>query len=147
VGHGYRAAGGVIYRYRGEVLDEGSSTPYVQGLGPEADGEERLVEVMGVLNQELVYVLARRVGGIALRDRVLAVFLRIHVCRGTGKEDSLAGIDQIGCFARRGVKRNLHRLAAGLADGFCVLGPGAGVVLRIRAGRDRNSDARLHTRP
>ena len=139
-----RAACGVVHRDRRQVLYQRSATPHVHRLGSEADGEERLVKVVRVLDQEFVDVLARRVGGIALRDGLVAVLVRIDVGGRAGKQDALTGVDQVGGGARGGVERNLDRLAPGTADGLGVLGPGAGVVLGIGAGGDGNGDSRLH---
>ena len=58
VGYGYGAAGGVIDGQEAEVLDEGSAAPDVEDLDAEADGEDGLVEVVGVLEEEFVDVFA-----------------------------------------------------------------------------------------
>ena len=75
VGDGDRFSGGVIDWHGGEVLDEGSAAPDVEGLDAEADGEDGLVEVVGVLDEELIYIFAGGVGGVALGDGVVAVLL------------------------------------------------------------------------
>jgi len=96
VGDGYAAAGGVVDGHRGQVLDEGSAAPDVEGLDAEADGKDRLVEVVGVLDEELVYVFAGVVGGGTLGDGVLAVLVGVDVGGAAGEEDRLAGVDEIG---------------------------------------------------
>jgi hypothetical protein len=145
MGHGDGAPGGMIDRHGGEILNQGSSAPDIQRLGSETDGQEGLIEVMGILDQEFVNVLTRWIGGIALRNRILAVLLWVYIRRRAGKQNPMAGVDEVYCLARCGIERDLHGISTGAANRLCILGPGASVVLRISAGRDRYSDARLHT--
>ena len=85
VGDGDGFAGGVVDGDGGEVLEEGAAAPDVEGLEAEADGEDGLVEVVGVLEEEFVDVFAGGVGGGALGDGVVAVFLRVDVGGGAGE--------------------------------------------------------------
>src|SRR5277367_5917652 len=95
VGDGHAAACGVVYRKDGEILNESAAAPHIEELNAEADGEDWLVEVVGVLDEEFVNIFAEAVGWGALGDGLLAVFLWIDVCWTTGEEDSLAGIDKV----------------------------------------------------
>ncbi len=62
------------------------------------------------------------------------------------KEDSVAGVDG-DLPSRAGSAQGISTgFAASAANSPRILRPGARVVLGIGAGRDRNSDARLHTR-
>jgi hypothetical protein len=85
VSHGDGAAGRVIDWKGREILNQGASTPNVQRLRSEADGEEGLVEVVGILDEELVNIFAGRIGRIALRNGVLTVFVRIDIGRRAGE--------------------------------------------------------------
>jgi hypothetical protein len=96
VGYGDFAACGVIDGEWGQVLNQRASTPDVEDLDAEADGEDGLVEIVGVLEEELIDVFAGAVGGGALGDRILAVFLRVYVGWAAGKKDGLAGVNEIG---------------------------------------------------
>ena len=113
-------------------------------MGAEADGEDGLVEVVGVLEEEFVDVFAGGVGGIALGDGVVAVLLRVDVGGAAGEQDGLAGVDEVGGLAGGGVERDFDGDAAGSGDGFGVLGPGLGVVVEVGAGGDRDGYAGLH---
>jgi hypothetical protein len=75
---------------------------------------------MGILDQELVDILARRIGGIALWNRILPVLLRVYICRGARKQNAVAGVDKVCRLARSSVQRNLHRLATSAANGLCI---------------------------
>jgi len=144
VGDGYGFACGVVDGHGGEVLDEGSAAPDVEGLQAEADGEDGLVEVMGVLNEELVYIFAGGVGGAALGDGVLAVLLGVDVGGAAGEEDGLAGVDEVGCFGGGGGEGDRDWLAAAALDGGSVLGPGLTVVFEVGAGGDGDGYAGFH---
>src|SRR5690242_17292581 len=56
-----------------QVLNQGPAAPDVPGLKAIADSEERLVQVGGVLHQELVDGLPPWVGGATFRDALLAI--------------------------------------------------------------------------
>ena len=96
VGHCDGAAGGVVDGHGGEVLDEGSAAPDVERLHAEADAEQRLAQVMGVLEEQLVDGLAAGVGGGGLGFGVLAVLLRVDVGAAAGEQDALAAVDEVG---------------------------------------------------
>ena len=144
MGDGYGSSGGMVDRHRNEVLDEGSATPDIEGLGAEANGQDGFVEVVGVLNEEFVDVFAGGVGGAGLGGWVLAVFLGVYVGGAPGEEDGVAGVDEVGGFAGGGVKGDFDWFAAGAGDGFGVLGPGLPVVLEVGAGGDGDGYAGLH---
>jgi hypothetical protein len=144
VGYGYGFARGVIYRHGSEVLDEGSAAPDVEGLEAEADGKNGLVEVVGILDEEFVDVFPGWIGGIALGDGILTVLVGVDVGGATGKEDGLAGVDEVGCLAGRGVEGDFDGLAAGFGDGFGVLVPGVPVVVGVGAGGGGDGYTGLH---
>ncbi len=144
VGYGYGLSGGMVHGHGGEVLDKGSSAPDIEGLDTEADGEDGLVEVMGVLDEEFVDVFAGGIGGGALGDGFLAVLVGVDVGGAAGEEDGLAGVDEVCGLAGGGVEGDFDGLAAGFGDGFGVLVPGVPVVFGVGAGRDGNGYAGLH---
>jgi hypothetical protein len=144
VGDGHGASGGVVDRHRDEVLDEGSAAPDVEGLGAETDGEDGFVQVMGVLDEEFVDVFAGWVGGTALRDGILTVFLGVYVGGTAGKEDSMAGVDEVGGFAGGDVEGDFNGFATGAGDGFGILRPGFVVVFEISASGDGDGYAGFH---
>jgi hypothetical protein len=144
VGDGYGASGGVVDGHGGEVLDEGSSAPDVEGLHAEADGEDGLVEVVGVLNEKLVDVFAGVVGGGALGDGVLPVLVGVDVGGAAGKEDGLAGVNEIDNIGWGAGEGDLDGIASGTADGFGIGGPGALIVVGVGAGGKGDGYARLH---
>ncbi len=134
VGDGDFAAGGVIDREWAEVLNEGATAPDVEELDAEADGEDGFVEVVGVLEEEFIDVFARVVGGGALGDGILAVFVGVDVGGAAGEEDGLAGVDEVRNGDGCGEERDLDWLAAATLDTGCVLRPGALVVGDVGAG-------------
>jgi hypothetical protein len=144
VGDGYAAASRVVDRQDAEVLDQGSSAPDVERLEAEADGEDGLIEVVGVLNEEFVDVFPGVVGGRALGDGVLAVFVGIDVGWAAGEEDRLAGVDEVSDLGGGGFEGDLDGLAAAAGNGFGVHGPGALVVGEVRAGGDGDGYAGVH---
>ena len=113
---------------RGDVLEEGAAAPDVEGLGALADGEDRLVQVEGVLNEELIDVGAQGVGRGGVRTAGLGVFLRIDVGGGTGEEDAVAGGEDFGDALRGLVERNGDGRGSGGVEGVEVLRKGAEVV-------------------
>ena len=117
------AAGGVVYGKAGEVLDQGAAAPDVQDLDAEADGEDRFVEVVGILEEELIDIFARRIGGGALGDGVLAVFVGVDVGGTAWQQNGLAGVDQVGDPDWAGVEGDLNRLTSAALDTSGVLRP------------------------
>jgi hypothetical protein len=144
VGYGYGTSGRVVDRHGDEVLDEGSAAPDVEGLGAETDGKDGFAEVVGVLDQEFVYVFAGGVGGAGLGGGVLAVFLGVYVGGAAGEKDGVAGVDEVGGLAGSGVERDCNGFATGAGDGFSVLRPGFAVVFEVGAGGDGDGYAGFH---
>jgi hypothetical protein len=95
VGDGYFAACRVVDGEWGEVLNERAPAPDVEDLNAKADGEDGLVEIVGVLEEELIDVFARAVGGSTLGDRILTVLLGVYVGWTAGEKDGLTGVDQV----------------------------------------------------
>lgn len=83
-----------------EVLDQGSAAPDVEHLGAEADGEDGLAHVVGVLEEKFVDVFSGGVGGIGLGVGFRSELLRVDVGSAAGKEDTLAGSDELRGFRR-----------------------------------------------
>lgn len=144
MGDSHGLSGGVVYRHRSEMLYESAAAPYVEGLNAEADGEDRFIEVVGVLDKELINILTRRIGRGAFGNGVLPVLLRIYIGGTAGEEDGLAGIDKVGDLGGSGLEWNLNRFTTGFADGFGVVGPGPCVVVEVRAGGKRDGYSGFH---
>jgi hypothetical protein len=145
VGNRDFAACGVVDGKWAEVLYERSAAPGVEDLDAETDGEERLVEVVRVLEEEFVDVFAGWVGGCALGDGIVAVLVRVDVSSAAGKEDGLTGVDEFDGLDRCGVEGDLDGLAAASFNAGCILRPGAPVVVGVGAGGLRDGDAGLHS--
>lgn len=141
---GHAAPGAVIDRHRRKMLDQRTTAPDVERLRAEADGEDGLVQVVGVLEEKLVDVLAGGVGGVRLGHGLLPVLVGIGVGGAAGQKDGLAGVDEVGGGAGRGVERHLDGMAAGFFDGLGVDRPGTEIVVGVGAGGQRNGDAGLH---
>jgi hypothetical protein len=144
VGDGNAAARGMVDREDAEVLDQSSTAPDVEELEAEADGQDGLVEVVGVLEEEFVDVFAGVIGRSALRKRILAVFVRVDVGGAAREEDGLTGVDEIGYLGGGGMQRNLDGGAAGPLDCGGILGPGTLVIGEVSAGGYGDGYAGLH---
>jgi len=97
-----------------------------------------------VLDEELVDVLAGRVGGIGGGVGLVAVLVRVDVGGRAGKKHAVAGVDEVGGLARGEVERDGHGLTAGAGDGLGILRPRLAVVVEVGTGGDGDSDARRH---
>src|SRR5271163_2494081 len=133
------AASGMVHRENGQILNQRATTPDVEELDAEADSEDRLIEVVGVLDEKLIDIFAKTIGRGALGYRLLAVFVGVHVGRTTREQDPLAGIDEVGDGRWGGNKGDFDRLAAAALNGRGVLRPRTLVVGKIGAGRDGDS--------
>ncbi len=99
MGDGYALSGGVVHWQDCQMLHQRPAAPDIERLGAEADAEQRLVEVVGVLEEELVDGLTGAVGGGALGDGVLAVLLGVDVGWAAGEQEALAAaIRSAICF-------------------------------------------------
>jgi hypothetical protein len=117
VSDGDTAASGMVYGEESQVLDQRAATPDIEELDSEADGEDWLIEVVGVLDEKLIHIFAKAISGGALGDRFLPVLVRVHVGRATGQQHSLAGVDKVGDGRRSGNEWDFNRLAATALDG------------------------------
>jgi hypothetical protein len=144
MGDGNATASRMVNRQDIEVLNQGTPAPDVEELEAETDGKDWLVEIMSILNKELVHVFASIVRRRALGDGLLTVLVRVDVRWAAGKENGLAGVDQVSGLGGAGFQRDLDRLAAAALYGCGIHGPGALVVNEVSAGWDRNSDAGFH---
>jgi hypothetical protein len=143
VGGGDGAAGGVVHGHWHEVLDQGATAPDVEHLGPEADGEDGFAHIVGVLEEELIYILAGGVGRAAFGIGLLAVFLRVHVGGGAGKEDALAVGYELGCSCRLLIQLYFYGLCSAAFEGLRVLLPGAAVIFQVGGGGNGDGYAGL----
>jgi hypothetical protein len=116
-----------------DVLDEGAVEPGVEGLEALADGEDGLVEVEGVLEEELVDGGAGIVGWGGVGVGGFAVFLGIDVSGGAGQEDALDGGEDFGDALRGFMEGDDDGCGAGgdervelLRQGALVVGGGVG---------------------
>jgi len=89
-----------------EVLYERAIEPYVQGLRAAADGQNRLVEVEGVLQEELIDGGAGWVGLATFGEHSLAVSLRIYIEFAAGQKHSLDPGKEAGYTVLMLVQRN-----------------------------------------
>lgn len=155
MGFCHGAAGAVVYGCAdlgGDVLDECAAAPDVQRLRALADGEDGLVKIEGVLDEELVDGGAVGVGVFALGDSRFAVFLGIDVGGAAGEEDAMAGGEDLGNALRGLMERDGNGCGSGGVEGVEVLrqaalvvGGGFGDV--ARAGRFGYGDVDGHDFP
>ena len=82
-----------------------------------ADGQNRLVQVEGILQQQLVHRGAGRVGLTALGDRIFAISLRVHVESAARQQNPLHPGQQPGHAVLALMQRNNHRRGAGGIEG------------------------------
>ena len=80
----------------GQILDEGAVAPDIEGLCAMADAEDGLVQIEGVLEEELVDGGAGGVVGAAGGDRGFAVALGIDIEKTAGEEDAVGGGEEFG---------------------------------------------------
>ena len=116
VGDGDAFSSGVIHRDRAQVLHQRAAAPGVENLDTKADGEERLVEVVRVLKEKLVDVLAGGVGWGAFGDGVVAVFVRVDVRGTAGEKDGLTGVDELDGLDGGEVEGDGNRFASAALD-------------------------------
>jgi hypothetical protein len=83
---------------------------------------------VGVLDEKFVYVFPGVVGGRALGNGVLAVFVGIYVGWAAGEEDRLAGVDKVSGVFRGSGERDRDGLAAAALYGCRIHRPRALVV-------------------
>ncbi len=146
VSDGDFASGFVVDGEGGEVLDEGASSPDVEGLDSEADAEDGLGEFGGVVEEEVVDGFAGGVGGRGGGVAVGSVEGGVDVGGAAGQEDAVAGGGEGVELGGSGGEVDGDGLASGTRDGRGVGGPGALVVREIGGGGERNGDAWLHIR-
>ncbi len=133
----------------GNVLEEGAAAPDVEGLGSVADAEDGFVEVEGVLEEKLVDGFAGGVGGSALGEAVLRVFLGLDVGTAAGEEDAVDGGEDFGDALGGFVEGDEDGSGSGGVERVEILREGAGVVGEgvfgvLRAGGLGNGDADGH---
>jgi hypothetical protein len=72
-----------------EVLNQTAIEPDIETLQTRADGEDGLVQIEGVLQQELVDGCAGGIGWAAFGYTGFAISLRVNIVATTGKQDAL----------------------------------------------------------
>ena len=90
------AAGLVIDRGLADPERESRCSQTFRLLHAVADGQDRLVEIEGILEEQLIDGGAGRVGLTALGDRIFAISLRIHIVSAAGQQNSLHAGEQPG---------------------------------------------------
>jgi hypothetical protein len=145
VSDGDAAAGRMIDWEDAQILDQGSSAPDIEELEAEADGQDGLVEIVGVLDEKLIYVFPGVIGRSAFRDGLLAVFMGVDVGWASGKEGGLAGVDEVGYLGGSGVDGDFDGVATGPLDSSRILGPGPLVIGKIVASGRGNGYSGLHS--
>lgn len=113
------------------MLGERATAPDVHGLHAVADAEDRLFEVEGVLEEELVGGFAEGISGGGFGVEGLVPLLGVDVCAAAGKEDGLSAGDEARLFFLAGVEGHADGDATGLFDSGGVLRPGAPGVLVV----------------
>lgn len=127
-----------------EILDERAVAPDVEGLRPVTDGENGLVEVEGVLEQEFVDGGTRSVGGAACGNRLLAIAQGIDVEPAAGKQNALGIGEEFGDAVRTLVKGNDDRCCADRVEGGEIGRKGALVVVGISGSGLGDRNAQRH---
>jgi len=89
-----------------DVLDQGPVAPDVERLGAVTDGKNGLLEVEGVLQQELIHGGTGGVGFATLGDWVFAKSLRVNIEAAARKQHPLNTEKQPGDAVRSFVQRN-----------------------------------------
>jgi len=127
-----------------QVLDQGAVAPDVERLRAVADGENGLLEIECILQQELVDGRAAGVGLATLWDRIFAKSLRVHIEAASRQQDALNPAKQPGNAVRPLVQRdNDGGYACGVKGGK-IGGQGALVVFGVAAGWFGDGDMEGH---
>ena len=129
-----------------EVLDERAVAPDVERLRAVADGEDGLVQVEGVLQQELIDGGAAGIGGAALGDAGLAKPLRINVKAAAGEQNAVDAGEQAGDAVLALVEGHEDGRGSGGVEGGDIGRQRALVVLGVAAGGFGNGDSDSHRR-
>ena len=96
-----------------QILNQRAIAPDIQGLRAVADAKDRLVQVEGVLQQQLIGGGARRGQPRRTQGWRFAISLRIHVKAAAGQQDSLHARQKLGHAFLPLVERHNHRRRSG----------------------------------
>src|ERR1035438_6579789 len=110
----------VVYSL-GQFLVERACPPHVERLQPVADAENRLAHVVGILQQQLIGVIAKRVGGRGLRMPLGAIFLGIDIGGAAGQKYAIAALNGLRDLRVGSRRRNDDGLSSGGANGPLIL--------------------------
>jgi hypothetical protein len=139
----YGTAWVVVYRcadLRGDVLNQCAAAPGVKRLQALTDGEDRFVEIKGILEEEFVDGGARGVSGSGLGLAGDAVFFGVDVGGAAGEEDALDRGEDAGDALGRLVERNGDGGSSGGVEGVEILRERALVVGDVEGGGLRDGD-------
>jgi hypothetical protein len=129
-----------------QILNQRPIQPDIQILHAVADGENGLVEVEGVLEQELVNGGSGRVGLTTFWNSIFSVSLWIDIKLAAGQENTLNPREQTGDTIRALVQGNDDRRSTCRTKGGQVERQRPLVVSRIGACRLRDCDVDAHGR-
>src|SRR5437879_3545007 len=93
------------------VLHQRTASPDIQGLQTIADTKDRLVQVVGILQEQLVGCIARLVGESSFRGFFRTIFLGINVRFAAWQQYGGARRNQTRNLFWGTLKRNDYRLA------------------------------------
>src|SRR5664279_5055274 len=138
------AASCLVFYSLGQFLGMRVSPPHFQRLQPVTDAEDWLAHVVGILQQQLIGVIAKGVGGRGLRMPLGAIFLGIDI-GGTARQEhavaTLNGLRDLRVGSRR---CNDDGLSSGGANGPLILGQRAQHIVRPRRAGEWNGNTRFH---
>jgi hypothetical protein len=127
-----------------EVLNQRAAAPDVECLRAVADGEDGLVEVKGVLQEELIHRRTGDVGFAALGDWNFAISLRVNVIAAAGEKDSLNPEEQPGDPILALMERYEDGCDPDGVEGSEISRQGTLIVAWVTAGRFGNGDVNGH---
>src|SRR5664279_4446155 len=119
------AASSLVVYSLGQFLVKRACPPHVQRLQPVTDAEDWLAHVVGILQQQLIGVIAKGVGGRGIMMPLGAIFLGIDIGGAAGQKYAIAALNGL---------RDL-RVGSGRCndDGLSSGGANRPLILRQRA--------------
>ena len=129
---------------RRQCLVECARPPHVERLQSVTDAEDRLAHVVGILQQQLIGVIAKGVGGRSLGMPLRAIFLGIDIRRTARQEHAVAALDGLRDLRVGGRRRNDDRLASSRANRPLILRQRAKHIERPRRVGGWNGNTRFH---
>jgi hypothetical protein len=127
-----------------QILNERTVAPDIHGLGSGTDAKDRLVQVKGVLQEQLIHGGAARIRLTALGDRIFAISLWVYVKAATGEQYPLDASQNLGHAVLALVEgHNNRRCPGGVKRGKILLQRPL-IVGVVAAGGFGNGDANGH---